>query len=166
MTLFKRKRYASIAQGALGFVLVLAFSSCKRLPDPLPIEETASAFATGESVRLIGPGGNLTLIVEFKFYDGTRATWANSPNTTPEAAESQLQALLAGDQEVLERGPLYSSQSVEHGERLIVKYHPFGRDREPYFMLWKLRGNQLDRVESLSMDCILTIEREVKYLRD
>jgi hypothetical protein len=61
---------------------------------------------------------------------------------------------------------LYSPRGVENGERLVVKYHPFGRDRDPYFTMWKLGGGPLDHVEGLLMDSVLTIEREVKYVRD
>jgi hypothetical protein len=45
----------------------------------VPQRVTAAARASySESVRLIGPGGSLTKIVEFEFYDGTSVTWASS----------------------------------------------------------------------------------------
>ncbi len=80
----------------------------------------------------------------------------------PGAAEIELQELLKGEVDIIERTPVLNEQGEKAGERIVALFHIHGRGHVPHVLLWKNHGGSVYRIEGTSLDQLLEVERTLK----
>lgn len=146
----------------LGIALVALWRFSTPSPPAPASHEHGLRITDGSHARVMAPGGRYMDVSIYKFSDNRPVSLIQQSNLPDEVAERELQQLLTGDVDIIERIPVLSEQGNVVGERVVALFHIYGRDRIPYAFVWKKHGWSVYRIEGTSLDQVLTVERGLK----
>jgi hypothetical protein len=161
--MYEKRRLNMVILTAVMAALLTACHPASKQPDE---ESEGAAFVNEGSVRFMGASGSLDVACEFSCRNGSRLSWVSRSNLRDTEIAKELADLLATFPDVLHEEIVSSAAGTPLGKRLFLRFHPPGKDSMPYFVLWKNRGGQIDRVEGTDLDQVLAFEEWNKYVRD
>lgn len=97
----------------------------------------------------------------YKANDGTQVRMSADSFDSPDLAAAELERMIKGDVEIIERKAVAGEQGREAGERIVARRH-FDRNKPAQIYIWKTEGGDLYRFSGTSLQHLLALESYLK----
>lgn len=164
----KFRLLASLATFLIGISIAMLWLNYRHVPGSLlstklPYFMRPEISFEYQGVAFVMIGGRGCIVVHiYKANDGSEVRLTADTFDSPALAAAELESMLKGDVEVIERTPVMDEQGQQTGERVVVR-RDFGKDNPAQFYVWKRRGAEVYRLSGASLPHLLAFEKSPEY---